>query len=362
MSSDSALITIALPTYNRSSSLGQAIDSLAECLSDCTADVSITVRDNASTDDTQSVLRSAQSRHPSLPLKVIQNPLNLGYDGNHFSAYIGASSAYLWYCSDRYLYRLPLVSVPALIRKYRPGVVTFSHLFNPLLPGHLPPFKALAEILGAEPMTEQDQEFLLTSAGRLQHAGFLARGVPSANVSDCIFLRDDRPERVEQLKSYLDTYMLVVVAQLAALADPGQTVIIMAVPDGTCAFSRMNSGGARHDNVRVAYANVRMARDFPFLGDVKSICRQQLRSLLEIHARVRSRLQPAIEHDFSVSDVRAFLASNGYRPSLLERAAMSALELRLPRVVIKLALLVVTRVSRARQHRRLSVRSLGRSR
>ena len=75
-------LTIGIPTWNRSSEIRDAIDSILAQLDDALRpQVEILISDNASTDATQSVIRSCSERDPAL-FSFHRNPENIGFSRN----------------------------------------------------------------------------------------------------------------------------------------------------------------------------------------------------------------------------------------------------------------------------------------
>ena len=79
LSSERPLLTIAIPTYNRSESLALLLEILAPQL-DGESRVELVISDNASSDDTSAVVASFQNR--GLKLIYSRNETNLGADAN----------------------------------------------------------------------------------------------------------------------------------------------------------------------------------------------------------------------------------------------------------------------------------------
>lgn len=101
MRSASPLITIAIPTYNRSRYLKCLLDSLAPQLKSHGNDIDLVellVSDNASSDETQAILEDF--RHQGLIFRSIRNPTNLGADGNIAQCFTEASGQYVWIVGD----------------------------------------------------------------------------------------------------------------------------------------------------------------------------------------------------------------------------------------------------------------------
>ena len=74
---DKYLLTISIPTYNGSKTISKMLDVL---LPQCDARVQVLISDNASTDNTKSVIESYRSIYPMI--KYIRNDRNIGPDSN----------------------------------------------------------------------------------------------------------------------------------------------------------------------------------------------------------------------------------------------------------------------------------------
>ncbi len=94
---ENPLLTIAIPTYNRSELLRQLFDSLREQIRD-NPRVSLLVSDNASTDQTESTVQ--EERFRGIPLEYIRNLNNIGADANFLQCYERAKSKYVWIVGD----------------------------------------------------------------------------------------------------------------------------------------------------------------------------------------------------------------------------------------------------------------------
>ena len=89
------LLTIAVPTFNRLTSLSKQIDKLAEIDS---PNVEILISDNASTDGTQGYLREIVGKYPNF--SFLFSLTNYGFDANILKLYSNAQSSYVWFLSD----------------------------------------------------------------------------------------------------------------------------------------------------------------------------------------------------------------------------------------------------------------------
>lgn len=108
MSARRPLLTIAIPTYNRAKFLNE----LLACLWDqCVAvpEIELLVSDNASDDETPSLVESYQSR--GWPIHYIRNRSNVGPDANFVQCFERAAGKYVWMIGDDDLV------VPGAIRK-----------------------------------------------------------------------------------------------------------------------------------------------------------------------------------------------------------------------------------------------------
>lgn len=118
----SKLLTIAIPTYNRASTLSLLLNSLATEISGLDEFVDILISDNASTDATQEVVASFLQAWPSA--KLVRNLTNLGADENFCRCIEGACSQYFWLLGDDDLPRAGLIrSLVALLKQETPDLI-----------------------------------------------------------------------------------------------------------------------------------------------------------------------------------------------------------------------------------------------
>ena len=92
------LLTIAIPTFNRSHYLRELLDALEPQLAQH-ADVEVLVSDNASADDTPTVTAEFQQRLGAR-LRVHRQPQNIGSDANFVFCFEAARGRYMWLCGD----------------------------------------------------------------------------------------------------------------------------------------------------------------------------------------------------------------------------------------------------------------------
>lgn len=89
-------LTIAIPTYNRSSKLSECVDRVIEYGKDL--NIEIIISDNASTDNTQEVVERIKKNNPEI--SYYRNSENLGFDGNFLNCFEKAKGQYVWLLSD----------------------------------------------------------------------------------------------------------------------------------------------------------------------------------------------------------------------------------------------------------------------
>jgi len=121
------LLSICIPTYNRSGFLRQTLDSVLVTLGRVSAKCELLVCDNASPDDTQAVLDEFRNRWPAL--KVFRNPKNIG-ELNFYTAIHHATGKYVWLLGDDDLVEPEFL--PAVINRLAedPDLVVCNHSIN----------------------------------------------------------------------------------------------------------------------------------------------------------------------------------------------------------------------------------------
>lgn len=93
-----AILTIIIPTYNRSAHLAVLLDALRRELDGLESLVRVLVSDNASTDATSEVTSAVARAWPVL--NVQRHDRNLGPDGNFLSCFPKISTRYFWIIGD----------------------------------------------------------------------------------------------------------------------------------------------------------------------------------------------------------------------------------------------------------------------
>jgi len=91
------LLTIAIPTYNRSTCLAQLLEALLPQLID-ESRVELMISDNSSEDDTPAIIKSFQGK--GLKLTYRRNDTNIGSDANFLQCFEKASGKYMWLVGD----------------------------------------------------------------------------------------------------------------------------------------------------------------------------------------------------------------------------------------------------------------------
>jgi len=97
-SNNRPLLTIAVPTYNRSSFLRRSLQSILGQIGPHQDQVELLVFDNCSSDDTAGVVASLQGAGHRINFTV--NPENLGADGNFLACFRAARGKYFLLFSD----------------------------------------------------------------------------------------------------------------------------------------------------------------------------------------------------------------------------------------------------------------------
>jgi abequosyltransferase len=91
------ILTIAVPTYNRLDCLRLLVDSIRPELQASEGAIELLVCDNASADGTAAWLRELAAQGV---LRLIEQPANIGADGNILTCMREAGSRHVWVCSD----------------------------------------------------------------------------------------------------------------------------------------------------------------------------------------------------------------------------------------------------------------------
>ncbi|MDQ6890590.1 MAG: glycosyltransferase [Bacteroidota bacterium] len=93
-------MSIAIPTWNRSQNLQEALTYLLPQINCCKGQIEIIISDNGSTDNTQSIVTKFIGLYPDLNIISNKNKENLGFYGNFRKCREIASGKYFWVLSD----------------------------------------------------------------------------------------------------------------------------------------------------------------------------------------------------------------------------------------------------------------------
>jgi len=97
MPPDQPILTIAIPTYNRSRYLRELLSILTPQLRG-KSDVELLISDNCSTDDTSAVVDKLLA--PDLNATCLRNDVNVGSDANFMQCFRRAQGKYVWVIGD----------------------------------------------------------------------------------------------------------------------------------------------------------------------------------------------------------------------------------------------------------------------
>jgi len=93
-------LTIGIPTFNGARRIGETLDSILIQTTESLAEqIEIVVSDNASTDDTEAVIRHYQGVS-KIPIIYARHPENMGYDVNVDSLFQRSTGKYVWTLAD----------------------------------------------------------------------------------------------------------------------------------------------------------------------------------------------------------------------------------------------------------------------
>ena len=96
----SVKISIGIPTYNGAARIGKALDSiLVQLTPELATSIEVVISDNASTDDTASVIALYVARFPCA-IVYRKNDTNIGYDRNVNALFVHAVGQYVWLLAD----------------------------------------------------------------------------------------------------------------------------------------------------------------------------------------------------------------------------------------------------------------------
>src|SRR5438128_1806612 len=94
------LLSICIPTFNRADCLKQCLESIVSQFADPAIKdkVEVVVSDNASTDNTEAVVKQFLDRFSNIHYR--KNPENLGFDRNALALVEKARGEFVWFLGD----------------------------------------------------------------------------------------------------------------------------------------------------------------------------------------------------------------------------------------------------------------------
>lgn len=122
MNTSKKLLTIAIPTYNRSVFLDKLLKNLSKEMPTIYEYVHIIISNNSSTDDTCSVINNYKTLIPNLI--IINNIENLGSDENFARCFDLSNSKYFWLFSDDDIFQLnSIIKIVSLLIEKNPDFI-----------------------------------------------------------------------------------------------------------------------------------------------------------------------------------------------------------------------------------------------
>jgi glycosyltransferase involved in cell wall biosynthesis len=202
------LITIVIPTYNRSGSLAKTLDCLSTQINPLVSSrVEIVISDNASTDSTGELVRQWVGKNNEIDASYFCNSENVGFDHNFILGAKRAKGRFIWFMSDDdFLVEGAVEKVVHILDRNLDVVFAFVN-YSMLTPGfdeYFPYRFSGNHILGAD-------EFFVKSK-----VGF-------SFVSSCIFKRDIFCEL--DLNGHIGSYWIQLYA-VKDIAQQGNSLII----------------------------------------------------------------------------------------------------------------------------------------
>ena len=117
-------LTVAIPTYNRSKSLGKILHQLQR---EKNQSFQILISDNNSSDATEQVVKNFQKRMPNIT--YIKNSRNVGYSENFLKLYEMAKTRYIWFLADdETVLPKAINNILSALISYQPVVAVFNHI------------------------------------------------------------------------------------------------------------------------------------------------------------------------------------------------------------------------------------------
>lgn len=118
-------LSVAIPTYNGAKHIREALDSIISQLNDINEKIEILVSDNASSDDTEEIIRQYMKKYSSI-ISYYKNDKNVGFDKNVDLLFKRAKGEYVWLLSDDdTLKRKSILNIFNKLNKYNCPSVLF---------------------------------------------------------------------------------------------------------------------------------------------------------------------------------------------------------------------------------------------
>lgn len=128
MPSKQLLLTIGIPTWNRSEELQECIQLIAAQVEPVCDEVEIFVSDNASDDGTKELLHAFASKYRFL--RYSRNESNIGPDCNFLEVFKRATGKYVWlFSDDDFMADGAVAEILRIVRTYDPSYITTNYLW-----------------------------------------------------------------------------------------------------------------------------------------------------------------------------------------------------------------------------------------
>lgn len=152
-------LSICIPTYNRSAHLANCLQSIKIATQHITSDIEICISDNASTDNTQDVVKKCNL---TVPVKFHRNSKNIGIPRNFLNVINMASGEFTWLVGDDDLLLPNTISRLLQLISKQPHVdffyVNAYHLTTEFVLGHPQPFDTQKLPSKMEPFSAFDSD------------------------------------------------------------------------------------------------------------------------------------------------------------------------------------------------------------
>lgn len=120
------LLTVAIPTYNRPSSLRNILEVLCKCSSN---KFEILISDDSSDQRVHDLVRQYQQRISNL--RYFLNPTNLGFNANVAQLYELSTTPYVWFlCDDDTIFESSVSNIIFTLERNNPAVCIFNCSWN----------------------------------------------------------------------------------------------------------------------------------------------------------------------------------------------------------------------------------------